>query len=65
MAEIITEYAHFFTATNLEWNNLLRIDKYKEIVRTSMKHLVKEKRVIIYGLRKLGLYKLMLSGICA
>ena len=49
MAEIITEYPHFFTATNLEWKKLLLRDKYKDIIIESMRFLVKEKRVIIYG----------------
>ena len=49
MAEYITEYCHFFTATNLEWKNLLLKDKYKDVVIESMRHLVKNKKVIIYG----------------
>ena len=49
MAEIISEYPHFFTATNLEWKKLLLPDKYKDIIIESMRYLVKEKRVIIYG----------------
>ena len=49
MAEMITEYPHFFTATNLEWKKLLFRDKYKDIIIGSMRFLVKEKRVIIYG----------------
>lgn len=49
MAEYITEYCHFFTATNLEWKNLLQRDKYKDIVLDGMRHLVKNKKVIIYG----------------
>ena len=49
MAEIITEYPHFFTATNLEWKKLLQHDKYKDIIIESMKFLVQDKRVIIYG----------------
>ena len=49
MAEIITEYPHFFTATNLEWKKLLQPDKYKDIIIDSMKFLVSDKRVIIYG----------------
>ena len=49
MAGIITEYPHFFTATNLEWKKLLAEDKYKDIVIESMRFLVKNKRVIIYG----------------
>lgn len=49
MADIITEYPHFFTATNLNWKKLLARDKYKEIVIESMRFLVDDKRVIIYG----------------
>jgi len=49
MPGIITEYPHFFTATNLEWKRLLSYDKYKDIVIESMRFLVKDKRVIIYG----------------
>src|SRR5688572_30775971 len=49
MTEIITEYPHFFTATNLEWKKLLLHDKYKDVIIESMRFLVREKRVIIYG----------------
>ena len=49
MRESITEYAHFFTATNLEWKPLLKEDKYKDIIIESMRFLVKDKRVIIYA----------------
>jgi REP element-mobilizing transposase RayT len=49
MTGIITEYPHFFTATNLQWKKLLAYDKYKDIVIESMRFLVKNKRVIIYG----------------
>jgi putative transposase len=49
MPETITEYAQFFTATNLEWKNLLHRNKYKDIIIESMRFLVKDKRVIIYG----------------
>ena len=49
MAEIITDYPHFFTATNLEWKKLLSRDKYKDIIIDSMRFLVKNRRVIIYG----------------
>jgi REP element-mobilizing transposase RayT len=49
MTELITEYPHFFTATNLEWKKLLQPDKYKDVIIDSMKFLVKDKRVIIYG----------------
>lgn len=49
MTGIITEYPHFFTATNLEWKKLLTEDRYKDIVIESMRFLVKDKRVAIYG----------------
>ena len=32
MSEIITEYPHFFTATNLNWKKLLEPDKYKDVI---------------------------------
>jgi len=46
MAEYITEYPHYFTATNLGWKRLLAKEKYKDI--ESMRFLVNDKRVIIY-----------------
>jgi hypothetical protein len=49
MAEYITEYCHFFTATNLELKMLLHRDAHKDIVIESMRYLVKNRRVIIYG----------------
>ncbi len=49
MQPIITEYPNYFTATNLEWKKLLQPDKYKDIVISSMKFLVKEKRVKIFS----------------
>jgi REP element-mobilizing transposase RayT len=49
MADIITEYPHFFTATNLEWKKLLIHDEYKNIVIESLRFLVNDKRVIVYG----------------
>ena len=49
MPSIITEYPQFFTATNLEWKNLLQLDKYKDIVIDAMRFIVSDKRVIIYG----------------
>jgi len=49
MAEIITEYAQFFTATNLEWKKLLLPDKRKNVIIESMRFIVEDKRVIIYG----------------
>src|SRR5438552_3330643 len=49
MAEIITEYPQFFTATNLEWRILLQTDKYKDVIIESMRFIVNDNRVIIYG----------------
>ena len=49
MTKIITEYPHFFTATNLEWKDLLSNNKYKDIVIESLRFLAKNKRVIVYG----------------
>ena len=49
MASIITEYPHFFTATNLNWKKLLIHEKYKSIVIDSLRFLVNDKRVIVYG----------------
>ena len=49
MAEIITEHPHFFTATNLAWKKLLQPDKYKDVIIESMRFLVENMRVIIYG----------------
>ena len=54
MTNIITEYPHFFTATNLEWKMLLLHDKYKDIIIDSMRFLVTDKRVIIYGFVIMG-----------
>ncbi|MBL0051007.1 MAG: transposase [Bacteroidetes bacterium] len=39
----------FFTATILYWKKLLYPDKYKQIIINSMKFLVDDKRVWIYG----------------
>jgi putative transposase len=49
MEPIITEYPQFFTATNLEWKRLLKPNKYKDIVISSMRFLVKDKRVKIFA----------------
>ena len=49
MPSFITEYPQFFTATNLEWKPLLKPDKYKDIITSSMDFLVRDKRVTIYG----------------
>ncbi len=49
MVPIITVYPQFFTATNLEWKKLLKPDKYKDIVISSMRFLVKDKRARIFS----------------
>ena len=49
MPNIITEYPQFFTATNLGWKKLLKPDKYKDIVINSLRFLVKENGIILYG----------------
>ncbi len=49
MSQIITEYPQFFTATNLEWKKLLKPDKYKDIIISSMKFIVYDKRVKIFS----------------
>ena len=49
MGQIITEYPHFFTATILAWKRLLKPIKYKEIIIESMRFLVADRRVIVYG----------------
>lgn len=40
---------YFFTATILNWQNLLKPDKYKQIIYDNLNYLVKNKRVIVYG----------------
>ena len=42
-------YIQFFTATIFCWKKLLQPDKYKQIIVESMRFLVAEKRVKIYG----------------
>jgi putative transposase len=39
----------FFTATILEWKPLLKPDKYKDIILESLKFLVRNQRVKVYG----------------
>ncbi len=39
----------FFTATILEWKHLLKPDKYKDIILNSLRYLVENKRVKVYG----------------
>ena len=42
-------YPDYFTATILEWKHLLKQDKYKKIIISSQKFLVKEKRIKVYA----------------
>lgn len=42
-------YITFFTATILEWKQLLKNDIYKDIVISSLRFLVKDKRANIYS----------------
>jgi putative transposase len=42
---MITEAPQFFTATILEWKRLLKPDKYKDIIISSLKILVENRRV--------------------
>jgi putative transposase len=39
----------FFTATCLNWQNLLSKEKHMEIVLSSLKFLVEEERIWLYG----------------
>jgi len=43
------QYPQFFTATILEWKYLLEDDRLKEIIVDSLKFLVDDGRVIVYG----------------
>jgi putative transposase len=47
--ELITHYPHFFTATILEWKKLLKPDKYKDIIISSLQYLVEQQRVKVFG----------------
>ena len=42
-------HPQFFTATNLEWKQLLKEDKYKDIAIDSLRFMVRERRVAIYS----------------
>ncbi len=39
----------FYTATILEWKNLLKPDKYKDVITNSLRFIVEAKRAKIYG----------------
>jgi len=43
------QYPQFFTATILEWKHLLEEDCMKDIIIESLRFLVKDVRVIVYG----------------
>ena len=43
------QHLSFFTATILSWRHLLKADKYKTIIIDSLRFLVSEKRVKVYG----------------
>ena len=49
MAEIITDYPCFFTATILNWQNLLKPDKNKDIIVDSLRFLVNDRRILVQG----------------
>ncbi len=42
-------YPDYFTATILEWKHLLKQDKYKDIIISSLEFLVKNGRIKVYG----------------
>ena len=43
------QYPQFFTATILEWKHLLANDLMKDIIIESLRFLVKDGRVIVFG----------------
>ncbi|WP_299818165.1 transposase [uncultured Pontibacter sp.] len=43
------QHIAFFTATILEWKHLLKPDKYKRIIIDSLRYMVEQKRVKVYG----------------
>jgi len=42
-------YPDYFTATILEWRHLLKPDKYKDIIISSLEFLGKENRIKVYA----------------
>jgi REP element-mobilizing transposase RayT len=42
-------YPNYLTSTILEWKHLLKPDKYKDIVISSLEFLVIERRIKVYG----------------
>ena len=55
MSLIITEYPQFFTATIQQWKNLLKRDKYKDIIINSLRFLVDQQRI------KLNAFTIMIN----
>jgi REP element-mobilizing transposase RayT len=49
MALLTTYYPQFFTATILDWKPLLKEDKYKDIIVSSLRFLVDNKRVKVFS----------------
>lgn len=49
MPNIVTEYPQFFTATNHEWKFLLDNDRCKKIIIDSLRFLVNNKRIRLFG----------------
>ena len=45
----IEHTAYFYTATILNWNHLLKNDQYKRYITDSLKFLVEDKRIYVYG----------------
>lgn len=43
-------YPDYFTATILNWKHLLKQDKYKDVMVSSLEFLIKENRLKVYGL---------------
>ncbi len=41
--------AYFYTASILHWKNLLKSDKYKEVVMESLRYLVRKDKIKVYG----------------
>ena len=48
MPSLTTYYPQFFTATILEWKPLLKEDKYKDVIVSSLRFLVENKRVKVF-----------------
>jgi putative transposase len=42
-------WPQFYTATILEWKHLLKSDKHKQVINSSLQHLVRKKRITLYA----------------